>query len=204
MDNCDLVIQFTKAYRKLTHLHNNEVKGLIDRDRRSQQELDSLKEDGIYVPLVAEIENLFLLEAVIKLLAEDRHKNQTQIDEIVTKTKERVFLFLEKELENQVVLFLSQERQNQVNTILSKKAKTLEESKEQLAQISQIDLDTPYQKINDVLKQIIQEKECEKALEIINNKGLLPDSGLTNVLDGKKTTILMPFLALLRRTQKKE
>ena len=44
-------------------LHYKTIKGIVDRDRRTEGEINSLLQDKIYVPSVAEIENLFLIPA---------------------------------------------------------------------------------------------------------------------------------------------
>src|SRR5690606_20117226 len=66
VDNCNSVIQYTKAYQKLKDIHYVDVKGIIDRDRRNNEEIVALKRYGVYAPEVAEIENLFLLPEVIQ------------------------------------------------------------------------------------------------------------------------------------------
>lgn len=44
--------------------------GLIDRDYRSDYEIEKYKDDGIYTLKVAEVENLFLVEKLIRLIAD--------------------------------------------------------------------------------------------------------------------------------------
>lgn len=59
LEGCASVIQATKSYNKLPMLHYKTIKGIVDRDRRTEGEINSLLQDKIYVPSVAEIENLF-------------------------------------------------------------------------------------------------------------------------------------------------
>ena len=63
LEGCASVIQATKSYNKLPMLHYKTIKGIVDRDRRTEGEINSLLQDKIYVPSVAEIENLFLIPA---------------------------------------------------------------------------------------------------------------------------------------------
>ena len=46
-----------------------QVFGLIDRDYRSEHEIEALRNDGIFALDVAEVENLFLVEELIRLMA---------------------------------------------------------------------------------------------------------------------------------------
>lgn len=72
LEGCASVIQATKAYNKLPMLHYKTIKGIVDRDRRTEEEIGSLLKEKIYVPLVAEIENLFLIPKVIELVAKNK------------------------------------------------------------------------------------------------------------------------------------
>ena len=74
LEGCSSVIQATKSYNRLPQLHYNTIKGIIDRDRRSQEEIEVLARDKVFVPLVAEIENLFLIPEVVKYVAKNRIK----------------------------------------------------------------------------------------------------------------------------------
>ena len=69
MGGCQKVIETTKAFAQLKDFHTLDSKGIVDRDRRTQGEIDYLREQHIYVPDVAEVENLLLLEPVIKTVA---------------------------------------------------------------------------------------------------------------------------------------
>ena len=62
------MIQAVKTYNNTNDLHHMNVVGIIDRDRRSEGEILNLKSDNIYVPDVAEVENLFLLPEVIEIM----------------------------------------------------------------------------------------------------------------------------------------
>ena len=48
LEGCASVIQATKAYNKLPMLHYKTIKGIVDRDRRTEEEIGSLlKEKNI-------------------------------------------------------------------------------------------------------------------------------------------------------------
>lgn len=66
---CNQVIARTRAFRNSALLHDCMVYGLIDRDYRSDCEIERLKDNGIYILGVAEVENLFIVEELIRLMA---------------------------------------------------------------------------------------------------------------------------------------
>ena len=70
-DNCQKVIELTKAFNndKVRLLHTYDVKGLIDHDFLTVVEKESYLKQNIYTLNVSEVENLFLIEPLIKLVA---------------------------------------------------------------------------------------------------------------------------------------
>lgn len=85
--SCTQVIARTKAFRNNPTLHHCEVYGLIDRDYRSDYEINKYEEEAIYTLDVAEVENLFLVEELIRLLATHLGRNP---DEIFANVKDYV------------------------------------------------------------------------------------------------------------------
>ena len=83
--SCSQVISRTKAFRNSTMLHDCKVYGLIDRDYRSEHEIQALREDGVFTLDVAEVENLFLVEELIRLMAKQFGEDESEaFDEVKT------------------------------------------------------------------------------------------------------------------------
>ncbi|MFR5092411.1 MAG: DUF4435 domain-containing protein [Adlercreutzia equolifaciens] len=57
---CTQVIANAKAFASTEGLRSLKAYGLIDRDYRSEKELEALKRKGVFSIAVAEVENLFL------------------------------------------------------------------------------------------------------------------------------------------------
>ena len=76
---CSQVIERTKAFRKNLTLHDCVVYGIIDRDYRSEHEIDALKKDFIYTLNVAEIENLFIVEELVRIIARHMEKDADSV-----------------------------------------------------------------------------------------------------------------------------
>lgn len=77
--SCTQVIARTKAFFANPGLHHHSVYGIIDRDYRSDYELDKYKKQHIYSINVAEVENLFLVEELIKTIAEHLGKDPDEV-----------------------------------------------------------------------------------------------------------------------------
>jgi len=79
LGGCDKVIEATRTFNDLNSLHHLLSRGIVDRDRRSTQEVAYLRGRNIYVPDVAEIENILMLEEVIRTVAYVHGKNEHKV-----------------------------------------------------------------------------------------------------------------------------
>lgn len=85
--SCNTVITNTKAMNNNPQLHNLTCYGLIDRDYRSDFEIEKYKEQNIFTINVAEVENLFLVQEVIEIIAIHMGKNS---NDVFAKVKEYI------------------------------------------------------------------------------------------------------------------
>lgn len=98
---CTSVIARTRAMNGTTQLHELKCYGLIDRDFRSEHEIECLEQDGIFTLDVAEVENLFLVPEVLEVVNKISGYDNTSIIEEIKKyiIKER----FEKEINSQIL-----------------------------------------------------------------------------------------------------
>ena len=66
--SCSSVISQTKAMNSNAQLHNLKCFGIIDRDYRTDYEIEAYKQDSIFTLEVAEVENLFLTEELLQVV----------------------------------------------------------------------------------------------------------------------------------------
>lgn len=104
--SCTKVIQSVKALKANDQLHHLDVYGIIDRDRRPQHEIDRLERDSIFVLKVAEVENLFCTQEILKIVSKRLGRNFTQDFENVSNT---LFSRLNGEIQTQVSLHVNDE-----------------------------------------------------------------------------------------------
>ena len=69
MGSCNKVIESTRAFNDLAAFHHLDSHGIVDRDRRDAKEVQYLRRKKIFVPEVAEIENILMLEEVVRAVA---------------------------------------------------------------------------------------------------------------------------------------
>lgn len=151
---------------------------------------------NIFVPKVAEIENLFLLPEVIKIVA--RKQNVENVEELISITQKKTIDFLKENLNEQALLFTRQKCQNTINKISNKSARSISEYVEHLNSISlETSAEEVYDKVFSELQKIVDEKDYLGALRVINNKGLLPYTNLPNSFGWKKQYYIDYVLRLL-------
>ena len=93
LGGCSKVIETTKAFAEMKGFHHLESKGIVDRDRRTPHEIKYLRERNIYVPDVAEVENLLMLEPIIRVIARRMLQNE---DEVFHAVKQNVIALFKK------------------------------------------------------------------------------------------------------------
>lgn len=79
LGSCDKVIESTRTFNDLKNMHHLESAGIVDRDRRTEPEVEYLRRKSVMVPDVAEVENLFLLEGVVRTMAKHRQRNPEKV-----------------------------------------------------------------------------------------------------------------------------
>ncbi|MCD8043859.1 MAG: DUF4435 domain-containing protein [Tannerellaceae bacterium] len=197
MGGCQKVIESTKAFRQLKDFHTLDSKGIVDRDRRTEGEIKYLRDQHIYVPDVAEVENLLLLEPVIKVVASRLMKEPGTIYEQVKKNVVQLF---EKDLEAQVILHARHQVAKKLERAVNRKITSVEELTEHVNGIQEtVHVDEIYTKIKDSFTSYVEQSDYPSVLRVYNQKGVLPQSRLCNLLGiNNKESYLNLVLSILR------
>lgn len=168
---CAQVIESTKALRENSSFHHLYIQGIIDRDFRTDEELESLKSNGIYALDVAEIENLLCVPELLAIIASYLKLNEL---DIFIKVKEFVLSNLSREIENQISSRAALEIKFILNHVELNTKKGQDGLKESLRDLpSRVDVKSIYEKAHNLFKSIIEKSEYMKALQYYNRKSLL-------------------------------
>lgn len=68
--SCSAVISATRVFRSLEEMHRIKSFGIVDRDYLVQGQIDAYQRTGVFVPHVAEVDNLFLVPELIQAVAQ--------------------------------------------------------------------------------------------------------------------------------------
>lgn len=174
--SCTQVISRTKAFRHSESLHSCEVYGIIDRDYRSENEIKSYEMDGIYTLKVAEVENLFIVEELIRFMAERMAKEADKvfdkIKEYVIKTRFRCQI--QKQICQSVVA-----RIKYMLNCLEISNKNNDEAKETLnTALASINYDAIRQEQEKLFQAALDLSDYSKVIKIFNEKNIAKSIGV--------------------------
>ena len=151
--SCTEVISMTKAFNKEMSLHELAIYGLIDRDFRTDREIEKYKENNIYTIDVAEVENLFLIDDVIKYVARHQCKDPEEVFfNIETEIRKR----LDQQIDKQICMSIIADIKHRLS----------------IADISSKSVDEVQIKIDSIIKNI----DLEKIKIFHQNKFKIDDS----------------------------
>lgn len=88
--SCAAVVERTKAFSGCPTLAWCKVRGIVDRDYRSDYEISANKKDGVYTLGVAEVENLFVVEPLLRKMIDHMGKKEQAAEEALRKIKDYV------------------------------------------------------------------------------------------------------------------
>lgn len=183
---CAQVIESVKVFRANSQMHSYKAHGIIDRDYRSESQLAAFEKEGIYHLEVAEVENIFLTEPVMQVLA-DRFSPEADAEATVSEVKnyiieKRFAPRLKMHEENALRLRLKNEL---VGIDLSSIAISSAAS-DARALVDKIDLGTMASAIKKDFESVAQKNDYGMVLVYLNDKGVVNSIGHFFGVDNKK------------------
>lgn len=189
--SCSKVIEVVKGFRTAKYLHDIKVCGIIDRDFRSNKELEVLKNDKIFSIKYIEVENILLspevTDYISNLLSKDAKATKDQIKAIVKKRiEDQIELLSFKKLKSNISYYSQNEisKSTNVESVFKGLSNILEHKK---AIISDC------QKIFDNAKD---SDDIDQMLAVFPEKGL--SNQIAEVFDLKNSST-KPYISLILR-----
>lgn len=183
--SCRNVIEQTKAMNKNSNLHNLKCYGIIDRDYRSEYEINSYKKDNIYTLKVAEIENLFLVEELLNIVNDNKaFDNNSIVEEVKNYVINERFA---REIEKQICNAIIYEIKFKLSTanISGKKEDKLNEALDNFMNKFSSSYENMKVEKNKFFNDILYAKKYEDVLMVFNCKGLANSVGHFFKIDDK-------------------
>jgi hypothetical protein len=196
---CEKVIESTKAMKETLVLNHLSAHGIIDRDYRTDDEIRALENADIYVIGVAEVENLFCIEPLLRIVAANQGMNA---DDKVREATDLIIDCLQTELDVQVVNRTERQIQFRLNAYI-KKANSVQGLHEGVdVLLKSFDIDAMYAENQKLYQEAIECRDVVKALRIYNRKNLPKRIATIFELNGNGYTDLV--LRLLKTDKKQE
>lgn len=164
------VIQHTKAYNDLQHIHGNIAFGIIDNDWMDEKSIQDYKDINIIVLPLNEIEMILVDESVVKsvLPFDDNTEQQRKLnnfkDAIISSCREKkdkiISIALKKRLDEFMVSHLIEESEpNEHDAYVFLDSLT-----------SEFDVDSTFNKINSTVEESLNSSDFSRILKICNLK----------------------------------
>ena len=164
------VIQHTKAYNDLQHIHGNRAFGIIDNDWMDEKSIKEYKDENIIVLPFNEIEMILVDESVVKsvLPFDDNTGQQRKFNNfknaIITSCREKKDKIISIALKKRLDEFMeshfikkSEPNKHDAHVFLDSLA-------------SKFDLDSTFNKINSIVEESLASSDFSRILKICNLK----------------------------------
>ena len=174
-ESCTQVIARTKAFRNNPSLHDCEVFGIIDRDYRSDYEIEKYKKDHIYTINVAEVENLFIVEELVRLIASHMAKDP---DAVFAEVKKYVIEDrFAKQINGQICEATVAEIKYKLMCAEISKIDDAEAKSSLDAVLSDIDYDTIKKEQEARFQTVLQSNSYADTIKVFNKKSIASSIG---------------------------
>lgn len=194
---CMQVIMRTKSFKSTQNIHNYNVYGIIDRDFRTEDEINRLEKDNIYTLKVSEVENLFIIEELINFLADYLAKNFNDVNNNIKN------YIIKERFDNQIISQVKKNVVSQIKHDLSMAEISEINTKESFINaIKNINVDSIYEDTLNAYKEASLSNDYKKVLEMFNEKGLSKSIG--HYLGLRNNDYLNTVISILRNKEQTE
>lgn len=197
LGSCDRVIESTRVFNSLGTFHQLDSRGIVDRDRRTQQEIAYLRRKKIMVPEVAEIENLLMIEEVIKAVARANRRDENRAFE---KTKSAIIGMFRAEMRQQAL----QHTRHQVKHIMEHRIdgrfSSITKLEEHISElIDEVKPRAIYEHLCREFSSYIKQEDYDSVLRVYNQKSMIGQSNVCALTGcGDKRNYITTVLNLLK------
>lgn len=176
LKSCSAVVEMVSSYKKEWTLHNIQPIGIIDKDFRSDREIELLNEKGVYTIDVLEVENLFctpkIVEEIYSILSVGGLHFEKSKEDVLSEIQNSISTIFEGNLDKLIQNIIHKK----TSDLLSKfpKPKHDEDFKSKYDEyINTINIDNLILETRTSLETLKDENDISKIICLIDNKGLV-------------------------------
>jgi len=199
LGSCDKVIESTRTFNDQKALHHLESRGIVDRDRREEGEVAYLRGKNIFVPDVAEIENILMLEEVVRAVASYNGRDE---DKVFSSVKRAIIGMFRQDLRAQALLHTRHRIKRQMERRVDGKFSNINAFEQHLAGLAgELNPRGLYEHLCREFSRYVAEGNYAGILKVYNQKSMLPGSNVSQLcgLGGSKDSYIDCIISILRR-----
>lgn len=176
LGSCNKVIESTRAFNDLKNFHHLDSHGIVDRDRRSDREVQYLRDKKILVPNVAEIENILMLEGVIKAVARYRKKDETYV---FLKVKSAVMKMFKSELRKQALEHVRHRMKRMAGVCIDRRFQDIGSLEDHISDLlNELNPRAVYEELCRDFHRYVATDNYEAVLKVFNEKSMVVNSNV--------------------------
>lgn len=179
LGSCNKVIEATRTFNDLNAFHHLDSHGIVDRDRRDPKEVKYLRDKKIFVPDVAEIENILMLEEVIKTVAHTCGKNE---DRVFAHVKKSILGQFRQDIRQQALLHTRHRVKRFVECRIDGRFSNIGQLERHMTGL--VDEIKPRQLFQDFCNDFhryVAEGDYSSVLRVYNQKSMIPGSNVAGL-----------------------
>ncbi|HEY0149222.1 MAG TPA: DUF4435 domain-containing protein [Allosphingosinicella sp.] len=175
---CEAVIGSVASFRTSTQLHRVRARGLVDRDDRTESQVQYLRELDVFTTPVSEIENLFLLPDVFKALARTLGHEEHAAQDLADRLSKNICAAAASDIDAFAYRHMKRQldrRLKALNLEGSTPASVREHLQTAIAELDPVALN---HEAATRLSTAAEEGDVEKVLSLYDNKALFADAAV--------------------------
>lgn len=191
LGSCNKVIESVRSFNDLQGLHHLDSYGIVDRDRREPGEVEYLNSRRILVPDVAEVENLLMLDGVVRAIARAQGRDEARVSAAVRKSVIKGF---ESELRAQALMHTRHKVKKVMEYRVDGRFNNINDLERHIDElVKKLNPRGIYEGFCSEFRQMVRNDDYEGVLRVYNRKTMIASSNVASVCglhgDGKQAWV---------------
>ena len=197
LGSCNKVIESTRTFNDLASFHKLDSFGIVDRDRRDDVEVKYLRAKRIMVPEVAEIENILLIENIVRTMAQ---VNGCDPDRVFTKVRKTILSLFRADLNQQALLHTRHRVKRTMEYRVDARVDSIDTLQQHLSDLLvEIDAQATFDEFCRTFSQYEAAGDYNSILRVFNQKSMLTSSNVAQLCGYKnKDAYIAGIINVLR------
>ena len=197
LGSCNKVIESTRTFNDLASFHKLDSFGIVDRDRRDDVEVKYLRAKRIMVPEVAEIENILLIENIVRTMAQ---VNGCDPDRVFSKVRKTILSLFRADLNQQALLHTRHRVKRTMEYRVDARVDSIDTLQQHLSDLLvEIDAQATFVEFCRTFSQYEAAGDYNSILRVFNQKSMLTSSNVAQLCGYKnKDAYIAGIINVLR------